>query len=155
MKNIVFGFILGGLISACSQQPPAETYQSFGEEINAEAVKPISSVADLNEGDSVEVKLEGVISEVCQMKGCWMTLENEATPVRVTFKDYGFFVPKDASGKKTIIRGVATKTTLSEESARHYAEDAGVAYDSTRTYTEIAFVADGVLIEAPEEEQGT
>jgi hypothetical protein len=45
--------------------------------------------------------------------------------MRVTFKDYGFFVPKDISGKTIIAEGLVTEEIIPEEDARHYAEDAG------------------------------
>ncbi|HAW79975.1 MAG TPA: DUF4920 domain-containing protein, partial [Balneola sp.] len=40
-------------------------------------------------------------------------------------KDYGFFIPTDSQGKEVTIIGELTKKTLSEEQAKHYAEDAG------------------------------
>jgi len=91
-------------------------------------------------------KVQGTIEEVCQMKGCWMTLKNDkGENVRVTFKDYGFFVPKDISGREVIVEGVAKRDKLDEEVARHYAEDGGKEYDESMTNT-VSFVAHGVLI---------
>ena len=57
-------------------------------------------LAKINESDTTELVFEATIDEVCQMKGCWMTLESDQK-VRVTFKDYGFFVPKDAGGTES------------------------------------------------------
>ena len=66
--------------------------------------------------------------------------------VKWTFKDYGFFVPKDISGKDVIVSGIVSKVVLAPDVAEHYAEDAGEEYDSTKTYVEYAFLADGVLV---------
>ena len=53
--------------------------------------------ADLKEGDTLEVKFKSEINEVCQKKGCWMTLDlADDKEAFVKFKDYGFFVPKNA-----------------------------------------------------------
>ena len=80
------------------------------------------------------------------MKGCWMTLKNEANAnIRVTFKDYGFFIPKNASGSEVIIEGIASEEVLDEDVARHYAEDGGQEYDES-VRNSITFVAKGVLI---------
>ncbi|MEO1256769.1 MAG: DUF4920 domain-containing protein, partial [Bacteroidota bacterium] len=65
--------------------------------------------------------------------------------IRVTFKDYGFFVPKDISGSEVIIEGVASTELLSEDVARHYAEDGGVEYNESMRNA-ITFVAHGVLV---------
>lgn len=141
--------LLPFLFLACTGNQKQEVYDSFGKKIEAESVSTLVSLTErLESEDSVRIKISGEIDEICQMKGCWMTLKSEGgmDPVRVTFKDYGFFVPKDARNRKAILEGVAVRETLSPEKAQHYAEDAGMPYDSTKTYTEISFVADGVLI---------
>jgi len=75
--------------------------------------------------------------------------------MRITFRDYGFFVPKDASGKEVIIQGIAKKEVTSVEELRHYAEDAGESEEAIAAITEpeenIVFVADGVIIREPEQ----
>ena len=45
--------------------------------------------------------------------------------VFVKFKDYAFFVPKDASGRTTIVEGTMTMKQETVEQTRHYLEDAG------------------------------
>lgn len=154
MKKLVY-LVLAIIFTACSNTP-TETYDSFGQKISSDGIESFASLDQaLENQDSVRIKISGEIDEICQMKGCWMTLkaEEDTDPVRVTFKDYGFFVPKDAHNRKTILEGVAVRETLSEDKARHYAEDAGVPFDSTKTYTEISFVADGVLIASIEDQE--
>ncbi|MGB5188968.1 DUF4920 domain-containing protein [Robiginitalea sp.] len=84
--------------------------------------------SDLRPGDSLNTRFEAEVSEVCQSKGCWMrvNLPNDES-VMVRFKDYGFFVPKDISGKKVIVEGRAFISEVPEEERRHMAEDAGAA----------------------------
>ncbi len=153
MKRLFYFLGIVVAVMACTQQSSKENYESFGAEINSEDVSSLDRLqALLEEQDSVQIKITASVDEVCQMKGCWMTLEaDNSDPVRVTFKDYGFFVPKDIQGRDVIISGVATKSVLSEDMAKHYAEDAGTEYDSIKTYKEIAFVADGVLLAAAQE----
>ena len=45
--------------------------------------------------------------------------------MRVTFKDYGFFVPKKSAGYIAIVQGEVRKEWVDVETLRHYAEDAG------------------------------
>ena len=52
-------------------------------------------------------------------------LTDGGVSVRITFKDYGFFVPKDIAGKTIIAEGLVTEEVTKEADARHYAEDAG------------------------------
>lgn len=70
------------------------------------------------------MQVEGKIVEVCQKKGCWMELQlDNSETMRVTFKDYAFFIPKDAAGKTVIMEGYAYNDTTSVQMLRHYAED--------------------------------
>jgi hypothetical protein len=73
------------------------------------------------------VRVEGTAASVCQKKGCWLMLKGGDREVRVTFKDYGFFVPKDLAGQKLVVEGVVSETEISEKDAKHYAKDAGAS----------------------------
>jgi hypothetical protein len=75
--------------------------------------------------------------------------------MRVTFKDYGFFVPTDGvEGMQTVFEGYAKKTTTSVASLQHFAQDAGKPEAEITQITEpkeeITFVATGVLIRKAE-----
>ncbi|MCC1484502.1 DUF4920 domain-containing protein [Winogradskyella immobilis] len=131
------------------------TYNSFGLKIDSKDVLPVekmlSTYNTLKIGDTIATKMSGKISEVCSKKGCWMKLDmgNEQI-VRVTFKDYGFFMPLDASGN-VIVNGKAFVSETSVEDLKHYAEDAGKSVEEIaaiispeKTYS---FIADGVLLE--------
>jgi hypothetical protein len=102
--------------------------------------------ANLNKPIRVSAKVE----EVCQNKGCWMILTDGTRDVRVTFKDYGFFVPKDIAGKTVIVEGIMSEKILPQERARHYAEDAGKSQAEIEKIVgdqkELAMVAETVLI---------
>jgi hypothetical protein len=82
-------------------------------------------------------------------KGLNIDLGNNQS-MMVRFKDYAFFVPKDASGRKTVVEGRAFREVLSVETLRHYAEDAGKSKEEieaiTAPETRLSFEANGVLI---------
>jgi hypothetical protein len=67
-----------------------------------------------------DVLVRGRISDVCQKRGCWVVLSEGDSHVRIGFKDYGFFVPKDCGGSQAYVEGRVQVETLSEEQARHY-----------------------------------
>lgn len=71
--------------------------------------------------------------------------------MRVRFKDYGFFVPKEgAEGKTAVVEGFAFVDTLSVDHLRHLAEDAGQTAEEIAAINEpeisINFEAHGVVI---------
>ncbi len=48
---------------------------------------------------SDEKYFEGVVTDVCSKKGCWMKIKTSNGVKKVSFKDYGFFVPTSLIGK--------------------------------------------------------
>ena len=72
-----------------------------------------------------EVYIEARVARVCQKKGCWFLAQDGEAVARITFIDYSFFVPTDSAGKDVTIVGTFERAVLSEEKARHFAEDAG------------------------------
>ncbi|SNS83624.1 protein of unknown function [Ekhidna lutea] len=134
------------LLVAIACAAPSEKFSSHGDEISAENAISTDEFLGMVGEEKKSFKVQGTIEEVCQMKGCWMTLKNESGEnIRITFKDYGFFVPKDVNGREVVIEGEASKEILDEDVARHYAEDGGKEYDESMRKT-ISFVAKGVLI---------
>ena len=97
------------------------------------------------------VRLHANIDEVCQASGCWMIVREGDHSSRVTFKDYGFFVPKDAAGRRVEMDVEVSSETMSVEEARHYAsETEGGDPDSiTEAVETVSIVATGVRILPP------
>ncbi len=130
---------------------PEVEMQTYGEKVTNENAMPAAEFINNFKEDSTFVKLAGTVDAVCQAKGCWMNidLENGKT-MKVTFKDYGFFVPKDLAGKQVVIEGKALKQTTSVEEQRHYAQDAGKSEEEIATINEpkeeVVFEAVGVLV---------
>lgn len=106
---------------------PFTADQAFGDVMPAEieAVSLKEAIANLGNESQATVKVMGKVTEVCQAKGCWMILVDGDTYARVTFKDYGFFVPIETSMQRTVVYGVLRENVLSGEQAAHYAQDAG------------------------------
>jgi len=101
--------------------------------------------------EKLETKVTGTVESVCQAKGCWMKVVTaDGQTMRVTFKDYGFFVPKDIAGKTVVFEGEAKMKTTPVAELRHYAEDAGKSKEEIAKITEpkheLTFVAEGVIV---------
>lgn len=142
---LVFALILIGF-SGFSQK-----FESFGTKIKAKDVIPASTLSNNKAVENTTVKVEGEVESVCQAAGCWMKIKlADGNTMRVTFKDYGFFVPKDIAGKKVVFEGVPTVKSTSVKELQHYAEDAGKSKEEiaqiTSPKTELTFVANGVLV---------
>lgn len=91
--------------------------------------------------------LEAKIDKVCQKKGCWMTIKSKTRDMRVIFKDYGFFVPTDISGKTVICEGTVKEEKLTLEETKHFVKDEGGDPSKvTEPMTDYQFVATGVVV---------
>ena len=99
----------------------------FGENIEKNKIMSKKELISLYDHDSkFDAKFEATVVDVCQMKGCWMRLDlGNNNKVMVNFKDYGFFVPKDITGKNVVVSGEALKKTISVDELKHYASDRG------------------------------
>lgn len=137
--------------SSTSIAPPAPG-QTYGTAVTPEGALPMTALPTaLGTRDSAQVKLTGKASAVCQAKGCWMTLPTaDGKEMRVRFKDYAFFVPKDLSGHDVVVSGWAHRTTTTVADQQHYLRDAGKSEQEIAAITqpkeEVSFMADGVLV---------
>ena len=124
MKNLAFALLFSIGLSGQNNV--------FGENIEKNKVMSKKELISLYDNDSkFNAKFEATVVDVCQMKGCWMRLDlGDNKKVMVSFKDYGFFVPKDISGKNVIVSGEAFKKTISIDELKHYASDRGESKDN-------------------------
>lgn len=144
-------FFLGSATSTWAQNH--EAFDFFGAKINLNSPANIESLKEsIAESDTILATLKGTIGEVCQAKGCWMTLINDSpeNSVFIRFKDYGFFVPKDSQGKGAVVEGYAYYHVTSVEELRHYAHDKGATEKEISAIKspqrEIRLIANGVAI---------
>lgn len=168
MRKLSF-LLIGGLLAlvSCQQKQEAETKEAqtieavtseentntFGIQVAENSAIAMEDLTQkLTEVDSIaDLTLKAKVKEVCQAKGCWMVLEQaDGTEMRVTFKDYALFMPKDLAGKEVVVHGIAQKKVVPVDELRHYAEDAGKSAEEIAAITEpqnkLRFEADGVLI---------
>lgn len=125
-----------------------EKFEIFGAELEYGSLIP-SKLSTLLQSDEVkdQVTLITTVSEVCNKKGCFFIAQDGDFTARVSFKDYGFFIPTDSKGKEVILVGDLSIETLSEEKAKHYAEDMGKDSDHIEgEQKEYSIVATSIIV---------
>ncbi|MDP5078770.1 MAG: DUF4920 domain-containing protein [Nonlabens sp.] len=131
------------------------SFMNYGAPVTVDGAMTAAALekkfANLKEGDTLQVKVRGIMESVCVNKGCWADLKMGDGTASVKFKDYGFFVPKNAAGKEAIFNGIAFKSVTPVDELRHYAEDAGKSKEEIAAITEpkvtLSILADGALVE--------
>jgi hypothetical protein len=123
----------------------------FGAPITGSTRLPLGDVLkspDAFAGKTVLV--EGHVRKACSRKGCWMELAESADPkasaCRVTFKDYGFFVPTDSAGSEALVEGTLEVATVKARHVEHLEQEGASFSDkqSDGTAREVRLVATGV-----------
>ena len=158
----VYFLFLGLLFFICNQQQtgttstqeePVAATNVYGSDFTEENILSVTQMQDALAGkDSVQAIVTGEIVESCQSKGCWMDVKlADNSTMKVTFRDYGFFLPvEDLKGKTVVFTGTAKKEIVSVDDQRHYAQDAGKSASEIASINtpkeELRFVADGVKI---------
>lgn len=161
MKKTILFVALATFFVGCEQKKEVTPevakveYAKFGDSISDEGALSneamLEKFSSLKEGDTLDVKFKSAINEVCQKKGCWMSVNLAGDEkVFVKFKDYEFFVPMNAQDKEVVLNGKAYVNVESVADLKHYAKDAGKAQTAIDSITmpevRYSFMADGVLI---------
>ena len=171
-KKILFFITICGALLSCEQAQKTQNVEEeveittvveeevsqtstgfYGEKITEEGAIASSELKKSLAGqDSATFKVIGKIAETCVKKGCWMTVDmGEEEAMRVSFKDYEFFVPKSGmEGKDVVFEGQVKKSVTTAAQLRHFAKDAGKTQEEidliTEDKEELTFVANGVII---------
>jgi len=92
-------------------------------------------LADPKAYEGKTVRVEGMVTDVCPKRGCWMDLAGSGPGQKVRFKveDGVMTFPMDAKGSQAVTQGTVAVQTLSLEESREYAahqaKEYGAAYD--------------------------
>jgi len=154
MKHLLVAVALVSASLICAaEQPkpaPAKKGQQYGAGVTLTDKPVLLSAAIGDQLYSRTITVIGKVKDVCSVKGCWMIIEQGGKKARVTFKDYGFFMPRNLVGKKIVASGVLSVETVTQADARHYAEDAGKPKSEIEKIVgdqqEISFEATGVRV---------
>ncbi len=144
--------IVGSLLLNQPSMKMAEKDRLYGAEFSKGQIVSIKDALSRPEDyEGKTVVLEGEVSSVCEMKGCWMYVSDGVNEIRVNFKDYSFFVPYDSPGKKVKIQGKIYKKMVDKNTLKHWAEDSKSVDVNAKEFNEdklmILFEASGVLMQ--------
>jgi hypothetical protein len=134
---------------AASARAPA--VQAFGAPIGPGPTLSLAGVLATPERFRDQaITVQGQVRSACTRRGCWMEVAESTDPklsgCRVTFKDYGFFVPTDSTGSTAKVQGVLGVNTLPPERVAHLESEGGQFphKNADGSVNELRLVATGV-----------
>lgn len=169
MKHYVLPFLAIALTGACQSSPP-EAVQTGKAPVEPAGPPKRLFGAPLGGAENVKLEtvltypgrfaersliVEGYVRRACSKKGCWMELATSKDPrapgCRVTFKDYGFFVPTDSAGATARLQGTAFLRRLDKKAVDHLEAEGATFASKTEdgTADEIRIEATGVELTRP------
>lgn len=127
------GLLLATAVAA--DESCAKTSLGAGVTI-AEATAIASIAAEPDDYLGKAVRIEGQVTAVCEMRGCWLELAADGgESLRVKVKDGDIVFPMAAKGKRAAAEGVVEAVEMDRAGfvgfKRHEAEETGVAFDES------------------------
>ncbi len=139
------------LPKAAPSASASEARKSFGAPLGKSPATALSEVLrDPEKFADQTVLVDGHVRKACSRKGCWMELAETADDAgagcRVTFKDYGFFVPTDAAGSRARVEAAIQSKVIKASQVAHLEEEGARFADKAAdgSAREIRLVASGV-----------
>lgn len=132
--------------------------KSFGNGVSLAETTAISSILDRPaEFVGKQVKVSGLIVDVCARRGCWLYVAGDRPyeKIRVKVTDGEIVFPLEARGKQAEVEGVVEVFELTREQVlarrKHHAEEQGISFDpATVTSGERVIRLRGLGAEIPE-----
>jgi len=77
------------------------------------------------------VTVQGVVKEVCQEEGCWMTITDGTKTLRMTFKDEAFRVALKSAGE-VVVTGIVHEEIVPQDAVHAIGSSIGMSDESLR-----------------------
>jgi hypothetical protein len=114
--------------------------EKFGKGLTLKETTPLETILSSPDnfvGKTVQVK--GKVTEVCQMMGCWLQVQDGDKMVRFKVKDGEIMFPKNAAGRTVVAEGTLKKIELNHQQAiahaKHEADERGQKFDPAKIKT--------------------
>lgn len=122
-----------GLVLAVASPLAAEAKgKAYGDGVKRHVATPIEKMlADPAKWVGQDVRVDGIVTDVCAKAGCWLELSDEKTGKGIRFKveDGEIVFPMTAKGRKASAEGTFEEVIMSpEERMRH------ASYSKTPVY---------------------
>jgi hypothetical protein len=128
----------------------------FGKPLTINQTTSIAEILnDPQKYDGKRVLVEGKITEVCEMMGCWIMIQgaDDKEALRFKVEDGVITFPMSAKGKTARAEGVVSVKTLTAEEqiteGKHHAEETGGTFDEatvTGPKTSIQINGEGAIV---------
>ena len=135
MKSTVRTTFAAAVIAALAAAP-AFAATKYGKGVSeATPVKLSDLMAKPDDFVGKVVKVEGLITEVCPKRGCWINVagDKEFQTIRIKVEDGVIVFPMTDKGKKVVAEGTFRKMELTKEQAiakaKHECEEKGTKFD--------------------------
>lgn len=106
----------------------------YGNDIDGtqQVVKISDIFSNLEGSQNKTFVVEGTLTEVCQAMGCWTVITDGTNTIRAQTL-HKYFLPKDIpSGSKVIVAGEFEIKEITEDQAKHFAEESGKSTDDIK-----------------------
>jgi hypothetical protein len=151
--STLFGFVLTFNVYAETlrlSEPVTQDAQSETFGVKLDNSLPKLSMKNLLTDSSSHLakpfQVEARIAKVCQKKGCFFIAQQDQHILRVSFREYSFFIPTDSSGKTVMLAGELVQKEVSPEQAAHFKADLRSENDMVKLGVVYEIVADSVKI---------
>jgi hypothetical protein len=135
MKNTLATTIAAAVLATLAAAP-ALAATKYGKGVSEAApVKLSELMAKPDAYVGKVVKVEGLVTEVCPKRGCWINVagDKEFQTIRIKVEDGVIVFPLSAKGKRADVEGILRKIELTKEEAiaraKHEAEEKKVPFD--------------------------
>ena len=141
---IIISFITVVIITACGEKKEFGAKETIVKE---SAITVTQALQPVNYDRPV--KLNGIVTKVCQTEGCWMAIKDQNNAkIRVTFKDGTFAVPMNSAGKKVTMEGMVVAEVVDGETASIWMSHVDSTVTDTKTDQRVpVFIATSVKFE--------
>lgn len=121
--------------------------EAYGRPLTGQDTVPISTLLEDPEPYLGKVvRVEGLVTGVCEKRGCWMTLagERDFEQIRIKVEDGVIVFPMEAKGHRAVAEGLLTKVEMTLEQTvayrQHHAEEHGEAFDPASVTEPMSFL---------------
>jgi hypothetical protein len=141
------------LAAACGKAPaPGQKGTAYGEPLSDAPKVALSEIVSRPD-DYVgkRIRVDGIVTKVCQMRGCWIAISEEDGPASLRFKvtDGVIVFPQNAPGQRVAAEGTVRKIELDLKQTRtylkHEADEEGRTFDPSSVKKPMSMVRlDGI-----------
>jgi len=120
--------------------------KTYGRPLTAQDTIPIAELLENPDPYLGKiVRVQGLVTGVCEKRGCWMTLagEGDFEEIRIKVDDGVIVFPLEAKGRRAVAEGTFTKVDMTLEQTvayrQHHAEVHGEEFDPASVTEPMSF----------------